>query len=85
MQWELVGSLSKVSEAYREFAESSSKVIGSLPGRCREFTGRRPRDSIEDYRGLRKAYRDDSTTSDRWWYHLYPDFSNTFEFFGSNF
>ncbi|RRT41584.1 hypothetical protein B296_00023563 [Ensete ventricosum] len=69
MQWELAESLSKVSGAYREFAESSSKVIGSLPGRYREFTRRRPRDSLEDYWGLRKAYREVwcSPQEDRQW------------------
>ncbi|RRT43995.1 hypothetical protein B296_00013443 [Ensete ventricosum] len=68
MQWELVerltGSSPKVSEAYREFNGSSPKVIGSLPGRHREFTGRRPRDLLEDRRRLPKSLLgvDDCTT-----------------------
>ncbi|RZS24108.1 hypothetical protein BHM03_00057140, partial [Ensete ventricosum] len=59
MQWELAKRLterlSKVSWAYQEFTESSSGVIRSLPGRYREFVGRRPRDSPEDRRGLPKS------------------------------
>ncbi|RWV94175.1 hypothetical protein GW17_00043312 [Ensete ventricosum] len=37
MQWELAGSLPKVSEACHEFVESSLKVIGSLLERRRGF------------------------------------------------
>ncbi|RWW40180.1 hypothetical protein BHE74_00054430 [Ensete ventricosum] len=58
IQWELterlVRSSSKVSKACQEFARSSSKVIESLPGRHREFTKRRLRDSPEDRRRLPK-------------------------------
>ncbi|RRT51004.1 hypothetical protein B296_00023711, partial [Ensete ventricosum] len=61
MQWELaerfVESLPKVSGACREFIRSSLEVIRSFSRRRQEFIRRRLRNSLEDYRGCRKAYR----------------------------
>ncbi|RZS24298.1 hypothetical protein BHM03_00057364 [Ensete ventricosum] len=51
----LIGSSPKVSGACQELARSSSKVIGSLPGRRQEFAERRPRDSPEDRMRLSKS------------------------------